>query len=424
MDGKEQDKKKDDLIRWKTDAWKDPNMVAWYSQRMVDSSGTMRLHNLLETGLCERFASGERILDVGVGTGRASLPLARKGFKVTGVDSSQAMLDECRRLAGDTPMELLQGDVLNLPVRNEYFDTVMALNVVTHFPHWQKVLEEWQKKVCPGGRIMFDIYSLDHLSHVAGRPVTAGQLVNAGRIEDFSMHASVEEIAACADENGLKILDIVPYAGLYSSKYRCRNSGQSITALNWWNRLLSWISVDDAFLAYALFLEREFFSRLSSRMTGRFMVVLEKTADTAANRRWLERNAALNNMLQNELTLENLTPYLSMGAQEWRATLSRHLDHPRHLVCFYHLWTTFWERPEVVRLGSLVEERHQRVLETWLMRDRVDQSAFSFASHWPEVPEFAQLLTHNNVNFDDVMTYELTRTILRDSFHVFNGSQP
>lgn len=423
MGGKELDKKKDELIRWKTDAWKDPGMVAWYSRRMVDNSGTMRLHNQLETGLFEQFVAGERVLDVGVGTGRASIPLARKGLRVTGVDSSQAMLDECRRLLGNTPMELRQGDVLDLPVEDEQFDTVMALNVMTHFPHWQEVLGEWNKKARPGGRIIFDIYSLDHLSHVRGQPVTPDQILREKDFADFSMHVGVEEVAACADRLGLRIAAIVPYAGLYSGKYPWRASGQPLSSLHWWNRLLSWIAVDDAFLAFALFLEREFFLRLSSRVTGRFAVVLEKTPDADANRLWLERNRALNTMLETRVDLAGLAPYLAMDANEWRTTLNRHLDHPRHLACFYQVWTSFWQRPESVDLDSLVDARHQRVLEGWLGRERADERAFSFARSWHLAPEIAPVLMHGNVNLGEGLAYEMTRTMLRDGFKMFSGVQ-
>ena len=41
-----------DLIKWKTDAWKNPDMVAWYHQRMVENRGTSRLKNEVEVELC------------------------------------------------------------------------------------------------------------------------------------------------------------------------------------------------------------------------------------------------------------------------------------------------------------------------------------------------------------------------------------
>jgi 2-polyprenyl-3-methyl-5-hydroxy-6-metoxy-1,4-benzoquinol methylase len=159
------------LKQWKTDAWKDPGMVAHYSAQMFDNSGTNRLNNLLEVGLMDQYAAGENILDVGVGTGRASIPLAKRGLKLTGVDSSQSMLDETRRLAGDTPFELKLGDVTQLPVDDGIYDTLISLNVMTHFANWREILAHWASKVKNGGRVIFDVYSLDHLEAAAGRPV-------------------------------------------------------------------------------------------------------------------------------------------------------------------------------------------------------------------------------------------------------------
>ncbi|QDQ28910.1 class I SAM-dependent methyltransferase [Chitinimonas arctica] len=162
------------LIDFKTDAWKDAGMVAWYSQRMFENSGTNQLKHQLEMRYIERYATGPRVLDVGIGTGRGSIPLAKRGMDVTGIDSSQAMLDETRRLAGETPMTLTPGDVAKLPLPAADFDFLLSLNVVVHFPHWREILLEWDRVLKPGGRILFDIHSLDHLEAVYGpaRPPT------------------------------------------------------------------------------------------------------------------------------------------------------------------------------------------------------------------------------------------------------------
>ena len=104
-----------DLIQWKTDAWKDPGMVNWYSGRMVQSETTNLLKNAVEINTIRRHARGPKIIDIGVGTGRAALPLVADGYDVMGVDSSQAMLDETRRLANGSPIRLQVGDVASLP---------------------------------------------------------------------------------------------------------------------------------------------------------------------------------------------------------------------------------------------------------------------------------------------------------------------
>ena len=64
----------------------------------------------------ERHLDGVRtILDVGGGTGAFSIPLARRGFAVTHLDLSPAMLDLARRnAAGISAIELVEGNAVDL----------------------------------------------------------------------------------------------------------------------------------------------------------------------------------------------------------------------------------------------------------------------------------------------------------------------
>jgi ubiquinone/menaquinone biosynthesis C-methylase UbiE len=152
----------DALRQWKTDAWKNPAMVDIYLNNVNDEYGKNRLKNFVEIELCDKYSVGKTILDVGIGTGRASLPLAKKGFHVTGIDSSQAMLDATKKQAGNLPVTLMPGDVEKLPFPDASFDTAMALNVVVHFRAWDKIMAEMLRVVKPGGRVIFDIYSFEN----------------------------------------------------------------------------------------------------------------------------------------------------------------------------------------------------------------------------------------------------------------------
>lgn len=411
------------LIQWKTNAWKDPRMVAGYSQRMDDYSGVGRIYHLIEPMLCETFTIGQKILDVGIGTGRASLPLARKGLRVTGVDISDAMLDECRRLAGDTPITLLQGDLLDLPVGDTDFDTIMALHVMVHFPHWRQVLGKWTAQIAHSGRIIFDLHSLDHLEYMHGRRITIEELVRNNTSSNFSMHARVEEIAAAADELGLTIKAIIPY-GLFNSysKYHSPFDGRPLNDAYWWRRHLSWIGADDKLFDFCIFLEKDFVFHLSSVTTGRFMVVLDKLPGKDANRAWLERNSQLNDILLTSASLEALSLYLPEPLDEWKLALNRHLDHERNRVVFFFLWTSFWKNPQILQLSSFLEERHARTIEMWWEQEQLDRKTSAIARSWFRQEEVASILNFRGVNLGAGMEYDLTRNLLEKYFHAFEGN--
>jgi cyclopropane fatty-acyl-phospholipid synthase-like methyltransferase len=69
-----------------------------------------------------------QILDVGCGTGRHSIELARRGFKMTGVDISQGMLGEARRKAEGFGVEIdfIHADATEFEAKRE-FDAAICL---------------------------------------------------------------------------------------------------------------------------------------------------------------------------------------------------------------------------------------------------------------------------------------------------------
>jgi SAM-dependent methyltransferase len=65
-------------------------------------------------------APGGAILDVACGAGRHSIPLARRGYNVTGVDLSMTFLDEARRRSERLSIEFERGDMRELRWRDRF----------------------------------------------------------------------------------------------------------------------------------------------------------------------------------------------------------------------------------------------------------------------------------------------------------------
>lgn len=416
------DKKLEELINWKTGAWQDASMVSWYAGRMVENSGTNQLKNAVEVGLFDRFVAGQNILDVGIGTGRASIPLLQKGLRVSGIDSSQAMLDECRRQAGGLPMELRVGDICALPFQAEKFDSLISLNVMTHFPHWREVLSEWRRVVKPGGRIVFDIYSLDHLHFVEGRAVTVEELVERGA-GAFNMHLAVSELFEFADEAGLSIAAIVPYGSVFSGHYRRFNAAAPLSSLNWWQRHLSWLSVDKALFDALLFMERNFFACLTSKMTGRYMAVLDNKSDKLANHALRKRFGEIDSLLAGQVTLENLAPYLTIHPGTWKQELARHTASLRSRVVIYLLLTSCLGRSSAIDFVSFFDPAVAAEMASWLRKETFDWTVHQVIEGWHAIPELGAIISRNGLPIEACLEYELTRGMIVNKLRADSGNE-
>ena len=76
-----------------------------------------------------------RVLDVGMGTGRLCAELDRRGWEVSGVDLSPAMVVSARRRLPQLAERLVEGPIEHLPFDDESFDAVAATGVLEYATH-------------------------------------------------------------------------------------------------------------------------------------------------------------------------------------------------------------------------------------------------------------------------------------------------
>ena len=101
--------------------------------------------------------AGERVLEVGVGTG-INLSLYPREAAVTGIDFSSSMLEKARERAARPdaePVRLLQMDAADLRFADNSFDIVYAHYLISVVPDPVKVAQEMRRVCRPGGRIIF-----------------------------------------------------------------------------------------------------------------------------------------------------------------------------------------------------------------------------------------------------------------------------
>ena len=115
-------------------------------------------------GLLE-IADGERVLDVGCGSGAVTRDIARRvggGGLAIGLDQSPALLSVARQLAQEAGLadrvEFREGSALALPFPDRSFDVVVAVTVLSHVPGGDAAIPGLARVLRPGGRLgVFDL---------------------------------------------------------------------------------------------------------------------------------------------------------------------------------------------------------------------------------------------------------------------------
>ena len=89
------------------------------------TQGTIGECDFIEQEL--RYNKSLKILDVGCGTGRHAIELAKRGYQVTGIDLSESQLERARHKASEHGMliEFLKYDARNLPFNHEFDAAIM-----------------------------------------------------------------------------------------------------------------------------------------------------------------------------------------------------------------------------------------------------------------------------------------------------------
>jgi len=108
--------------------------------------------------------TGSRVLDLCCGPGRHSLELARRGFKVTGVDQTRLFLEQARQRAGveRLAIEFIEGDVREFIMEGD-FD--LAINLYNSFGYFRdpgdnrRVLANAYRSLRSGGRLVVEMAS-------------------------------------------------------------------------------------------------------------------------------------------------------------------------------------------------------------------------------------------------------------------------
>ncbi len=129
---------------------------------------------------------GRRILEVGAGTGRDSLELAERGAEVWTLDYSDESLALIRQ-AGGEQLQIVCGDALALPFRDESFDIVFHQGLLEHFRQPLDLLAENHRVLRRGGFLLVDVPQRYHYYTLMKHALMAVNRWFAGWETEFSV---------------------------------------------------------------------------------------------------------------------------------------------------------------------------------------------------------------------------------------------
>jgi SAM-dependent methyltransferase len=122
-------------------------------------------------------ADGRRALEIGVGTGLISLPLAGAGVDLVGLDLSEPMLRKLEEKAGGRPFPLVIGDATALPFGDGSFGVALVRHVLHLIPDWEEAVADLVRVVTRPGSVLVSTGDIP----ATWREVTARFVAAVGR---------------------------------------------------------------------------------------------------------------------------------------------------------------------------------------------------------------------------------------------------
>ena len=170
---------------------------------------------------------GQRVLDVGCGTGGAARLLADEfGCEVVGVDITAAFVAAAEWLSAATGLaertRFLCADAARTPLPDGGFDLVWCQHALMNMPDAPAVLAEWRRLLAPGGRVLLhEVVAGDNLEPLA-LPVPWARTAATSHLQP---REALEASLAAAGFEPLCVRDVTEDALAWRRKHGRREAG-------------------------------------------------------------------------------------------------------------------------------------------------------------------------------------------------------
>lgn len=188
-----------------------PVYDSWYDGRMNPDKTVSFLASIAHAG---------QVLELGIGTGRVALALADRGFIVTGVEGSAAMVDRLREKPHGSELDVTVGNFADVPVTGQFALIYMCFSTLFLLPSQAeqiRCLRNIARHLTTGGCFVLDAFVPDVTRYVNQQCVSLEDISDARVRIEVARHDPVEQRIDCSrvvlGENEVKVY---PYAIRYA----------------------------------------------------------------------------------------------------------------------------------------------------------------------------------------------------------------
>lgn len=146
---------------------------AYIYDRLMDDVDYARWANYIEKIIIDQNKKPDKILELACGTGNITIPLAHKGYNITGLDISEDMLMVAKDKALNNKKNILfiQQDMIDLQLE-EKFDCILSMcdgiNYIVDEEDLFQVFQRVYNNLEYGGIFIFDISSSYKIKNILG----------------------------------------------------------------------------------------------------------------------------------------------------------------------------------------------------------------------------------------------------------------
>ena len=191
------------------------NPAETYERYMVPALFAPGAEHLLAVA---RLRPGERVLDVGTGTGivaRLAAPNVGPTGTVAGLDASPAMLTVARAIAAEEGLSIdwHEGQAEALPYPDESFDLVVSQFALMFFADRQSALCEMRRVLVPGGRVAIGVFQgIDRHPFYQALDEAIARRLGTSAVEQIFALGDADALGASLEQAGFRDVVIEPFS--------------------------------------------------------------------------------------------------------------------------------------------------------------------------------------------------------------------